>query len=314
VSLAPADLLHAWDRAWAWLGGRRERPAPAFTSAYDEVFDTLDPAELRGDTDPLDDLGLADALFRVDARQSRILGFYSEDGVRLAFERYGFFDLLRDRGFDPVLVGDLSDPDVHRLVIHDGDPANGRLLIELVVWVEGLTLPDGCSGRYLFVNWLQMQDPTASFPPDRTPLPDQDHPGLGLFIEFGYLMQLTARRIGCDGLVNHPTHPHNGVLYGKFCRFVDPLLEGRLRALIRDVGTEDLGRLSTLVEAGRVVDETGTPLDWEPGPQVLPVSQRARAWFESDAYRSELKRVRQTIRLRVLDPPDAASDTTRDPG
>jgi len=291
------QLLHAWDRAWAWLAGRRQEPTPpSFVSAYDEVYARLDPADLRGEEDAqrLDDL-----LFRADGRTQDILGYYSEDGVRRAFEAYGFFDELRKRGFDPRFSSSASDEDQHRLRIHDGPATKDNLLVELVVWMETVTLPDGFTGRFVLVNWLQMQDPRAAFPPGRPPLPDQEHPGLGLFMEFSYLLKLTVDRIGCDGLVNHPAHPHNGVLYGKYCHFVDPEVEGRFRALERDVDTRDLATLTDDIEAGRVVHRDGRPFVWQPAAQVLPVSLGARRWFRSRTYRRTVASVRERTQLHT---------------
>lgn len=294
------DLLAAWARAWEWIAGREAHPPtavkrPAFADAYDQVYAALDPAELQDDAEPLDDAALAQSLFRVDGRSERFLGFYSERGARLALERYGFLDLLRERGFDPVVSGDASDPDEHRLRIHDGVVRPDRLLIELGVGVRHVVLPNDRPARFLFVNWLQMQDPDAVFADEARPLPDQRHPGLGLFIHFSYLLKLIADRIGCDGLMNHPSHPYNGVLYGKVCHFVDPEIEGRFRALERDVGADDLVQLTHDLAQGNIVDAEGEPFVWEPAPQVLPVSRAARSWFRSEAYlervEAELMRV-----------------------
>lgn len=300
------ELLGAWARTWEWLAGRADSlpkplPRPPFAEQYDAVYASIDPKELQDESEPMDEAALIDELFRVDGRGQRFLGYYSEDGARRALERYGFFDLLRDRGFEPILVGDVSDPDEHRMRIYDGDESVERLLIELVVGVRAVTLPNQVDCRFLFVNWLQMQDPRAVFPADRTPLPDQDHPGLGLFIQFAYLLKLISDRIGCDGLLNHPSHPHNGVLYGKVCHFVDPVIEGRFRALERDLGTEDLAELTALVQSGAIVDDDGAPYVWEPAPQVLPVSRRARGWFRSKAYCSVVEATGQSARFRRLD-------------
>jgi len=293
------DLQHTWRRARAWLTGSTK--APSFTDAYDAVYARLDPETLRADDADLDDV-----LFHLDRRAPGILGFYSAQGLEHAFEAYGFFDLLRARGFEPRLHTASLDADHHRLRIYDGDAHPDRLLVELVLWVERLTLPDGFTGRFLLINWLQMQDPRATFPPGRRPLPDQQHPGLGLFREFSYLLRLTAQRLGCDGLLNHPSHPHNGVLYGKVCRFVDPVAEGRLRALVRDVGAHDLAALTEDVEGGRVVDALGRRFVWDPAPQVLATSPRAQRWFQSAAYRATVDAVTASTRLHRVGEPHRA--------
>lgn len=295
------DLLRAWSWAWDRIAGRRRARRPAFMDAYDAVFASIEPRVLRQEGEDLEEEALLEELFRVDGGRERFLDHYSEEGARWAFERYGFFDRLRALGFDPVLTSDLSDPDEHRLRIHDAVEDKAHRLIELFVSVRPLRLPDGTDLRMLHINWLQMQDPRAAFPPERPPLPEQEHPGLGLFLEFSYLLRLVGERIQADGLMNHPSHPHHGALYGRFCRFVDPALEGTFRALTRDVDTSDLADFTAHVRAGRVVDADGAPFVWRPEPQVLPISRRAKGWFRSRRYRDQRDQARERARFRVLD-------------
>jgi len=298
------ELLGAWDRAWVWLAERRSGrptdPRLAFVPEYDAVFAELGASELQQDEEPLDEEALSLDLFHPEARSTdRFLGFYTEQGARMAFERYGFFDLLRERGFDPLPVGDVSDAEQHRLRIYDGVEEPEHLLVELVVGIREMTLPNGVACRFLFVNWLLMQNPTASFDAGQVALPDQERPGLGLFVRFAYLLKLMAARIGCDGLLNHPAHPHNGVLYGQVSSFVDPSVEGRFRAMGRDVDTSDLAQLTGAVREGRVVDEAGEPFVWEPTSQVMPVSDAARSWFASPTYRAQVAEVMGARRYTV---------------
>lgn len=307
------DLLLAWAGLWRRFGvGGTPAPLPddrpAFAADYDAVYQRLDPVDLGGTAEDGDDIALD--LFRVDRRGRRLLSTYDEAGAAFAFEQYGFFHLLRERGFDPVLHLDASDPDACRLYVHDGEPLAERRVVELVLGERDLTLPDGTDTTFLFVHWLMMRDPRAVFGPDDRPLPGQTHPGLGLFIRFAYLLKLMVDRVGCDGLSNHPAQPHNGVLYGKFCHFVDPVLEGRFRALLRDVDISDLAQLTAWVEAGAVVDADGHPYVWEPGPQVHPVSPSARAWFEGAAYRDEVARVLAATQWQVVDEAATAAVAT----
>ena len=255
--------------------------------------------QLYGDSSELlaDDL-LAD-LFDPRHRSDHFLNYYSEEGAKLAFERYGFYQLLRDKGFDPQLAGDLSDPDEHKLRIYDGSESRDNLLIELAVGFRDLDLPDGACCHLLFINWLLMQNPRQSFPPDRSPLPDQAHPGLGLFPHFGYLLRLMALRLECDGLMNNPAHFYNGVLYGRFFHFIDPKVEGRFRAFERDLEGLSLAEATVALADGRVKDAQGTAVHWEPASQVAPITNKARAWFASEAYRAEVAQVLETSRFQV---------------
>jgi hypothetical protein len=271
-----------------------EEALPPFAPDYDRVFASLTREELYGDSTILLDEDLFADLFEREHRDDHFLGFYSVEGANLAFERYGFYQLLRDQGFSPKLIADTKDPDEHRLRIYDAEPSPDRLLIELAVGFRELSLPDAADCRLLFINWLLMQNPREAFSPDRPPLPDQEHPGLGLFPHFGYLLRLMALRLECDGLLNHPSHFHNGVLYGRFFHFVDPVTEGRFRALEDLLGHLPLAEATDAVAQGQVVDDRGQTVAWKPEPHVAPITNRARRWFASEGYRATVESVRRT--------------------
>lgn len=273
---------------------------PSFAASYDEVFEALRPDELRADPEPLGALDLEAAFRDRTQRNPYFLGFYTEHGAQLAFERYGFWQLLRERGFEPLLVGDVSDPDEHWLRIYDAEPTRDHLLVELAVGLRDLTLPDDHRVRMLFINWLMMQDPTRSFDEEgRAPLPDQEHPGLGLFPELSYLLRLMALRLRCDGLMNHPRRYHNGVLYGRFMKFVDPVVEGRFRAVKRDLAGLSLLEATRAVQEGRVRGLDGQPYAWVSEDQVLPVTREARHWFSSRPYRKAVARAQAEHRYTL---------------
>lgn len=293
-------LKGAWRRATQRPFDEREPiEGLPFAVRYERVFESLQRADLQREEDD-DAVDLSD-LFDTGQGGRRFLNLYSEPGALMAFERYGFFDLLRERGIEPLLTSDLSDPDEHRFRIYDEVEAPERLVIELVAGLRDITLPDGAKCHMLFLNWLLMQNPNEAFTDERQALPGQAHPGLGLFIHFGYLLRLMAIRLGCDGLLNHPSYFHNGVLYGKFSHFVDPLIEGRMLALQRDLANLSLTESTVAVRDGRVVDERGRVFTWEPAPQVMPITEKARAWFESENYRALVERARDAHRFRILD-------------
>lgn len=268
----------------------RRRPAvPGWVARHDRIFAALSERDLTADDDPLDALALERSLFHRDAPGERFLGYYSHAGAVHAFEAYGFFDALRARGFRPHLSVDLDDPDSHRLRIHDG--VDGPVLVDLCLAIRELPLPDGFGRlRVLFVHWLMMQDPHRGFADDTEPLPGQVHPGLGLFPRFAHLLKLIAERLGLDGILNHPSHPHLGLLYAPASRFVDPADEGLLRAMHRDLGELPHATLDAAVARGDVLDADGVPVRWTPAPQLMPVSDAARAWFRRTAWRAEVER------------------------
>ena len=277
------------------------RPA-GVQAEYGRVYDRLSRAELSHEDPQLSESDLASLLGPPEGRVDRFLGLYSAEGGQLALERYGFLQLLRDKGFENLLLSlDMSDASRHRLRIHFDQRDAKHLLIEMVLGFRPLRLPDGTTHRMLSIEWLLMQDPRTDFPSDQPPLPDQRHPGLGLFRWQGELLRLMATRLGCDGLVNNPQGFHNANLYGRVMKFVDPVDEGRFRALERDLADLPLPVASSAVATGRVREVDGDTLRWEGRPQVLAINLPLQAYFKCDHYRSTVERVRDRTRFRVED-------------
>jgi len=299
-----------WRRLKAWLESPQVFPRataggeadgqPRSAADYPSVFDQLSPDELHEDTEELTEEAIFEDLFQPQSRDHHFLGFYSEQGGRLAMERYGFFKLLRQKGFDPQLGVDLTDPQRHQLLFYDGARDPEHLLIKLEAGFRDLELAHGEKCRMLFIYWLMMQDPRRNFASDRPRLPDQRHPGLGLFLYFGHLLKLMTVRLHCDGLMNHPAHFHNAVLYGKVMHFVDPEVEGRFQALRRDLRGVDLAVATRAVDEGRVIDAAGRALRWEGSPQVMPITLQVLTWFDSPGYQETVARTREENRFEIV--------------
>ncbi len=266
------------------------------------VYAELTREDLTREDPSLTELDLSSLFQPPEARIDRFLGLYTEEGGQLALERYGFLQMLRDKGFDNLLLStDTSDASRHALRIHFEQRDPEHLLVEMVLSFKPLRLPNGTTGKMLNVEWLLMQDPRRSFPPDRPPLPDQQRPGLGLFYWQGQLLRLMATRLECDGLMNNPQQFHNASLYGKVMKFVDPVDEGTLRALERDLAGLPLGEASHAVDTGRVREVGGDPFQWKPHPQVLPISLSMQVYFDSKEYRSQVVEVRDRSKFVLED-------------
>jgi len=269
----------------------------------------LKTAELRKDvTTELDPDGLFAAV--VDKFSTRyFLGFYSEAGIHTAFERYGFWAALAEQGLtDPVVELDLSDPYLHTARAYCGGEATPD---NLVAELRARIVHRPTSYRFdreladdrvdfLFIEWLLLQNPRKRFRPHRLPLPSQDHPGLGLRYEVFEMLQLMAERLGLAGIVNVPMHFHNARLYKVRATFIDPVTEGRFRALMRDLGERSLFEQSWAVHRGCVVDHaSGAPVEWHGHEQLCALRRRVRRYFHSDPFERERDRVAAACRFQV---------------
>jgi acetoin utilization deacetylase AcuC-like enzyme len=278
---------------------------------YQRIQRKLDPAELGKDDSELTDDDLMMQLESRGQSGGRVLGFYTRQGIEIALERYGFLDLLRDKGFDDLLISidtRLSTRHVMRLHYKQRDP--DHLLIELAACLRPLFLPSGSERpaskgtecRTIRIEWLMMQDPRSEFSLEQPPLPGQVHPGLGLFRWFGQILRLVAVRLECDALTANPEHYHNGHLYGKVMRFFRPEDEGRLRAIERDVGHLPLPDVTRAVDEGRLIEtNSGQPLVWDARVQVLPVTPRMASYFARPEYEAACKQAEQQNRFELVE-------------
>jgi len=215
-------------------------------------------------------------------QESRLLGYYSAQGLELALERYGLLGRVRAKGFkEPTLVCDFNDPSRQSVKVF-GDPERGELLVELVVHRERRTIP---GFELLSVDWLLLQNPRERFGEQRPRLPGQQHPGLGLFDELVALLVVACERVGLAGLLVTPSQFHLAVQWQRRLRFIEPRAGARLRAMREALGGLPLAQTSEALRAGRLIDRrSGKPCGYEAAPMVLPLSPELQAALDAEGY------------------------------
>lgn len=295
---------------WGLTGERRvEREAPPSSRDADlrlrfsQVFDELDPLELQRDPSDLE-LGEREVVDDLLGRRTshRILGYYSSHGVELALERYGILAALRERGFGNLRVKlQPADPDRQRLSIVGRAGNKSYLLLDLIVRRRDVEAPVEIGPPpldMLSIEWLTLQDPTASFSLRRPRLPGQEYPGLGLVREVVEMLYQACRRLELDGIVIHPAHYHIAAVGAQHCFFLDPVVQGRFDAMRASLAELSLADASELIDRGVLRDGTRV-LSWVPGDFVVPVSERLRAYFEAPAYRQARAAARGALRPAI---------------
>lgn len=290
VTLAGGYGLAAWRywaRSFAWLqSGHHQFRAPdndeLTLMRARHLAKMLREEELTGRS--ADDLGLTleDIMPGHHSQESRLLGYYSRQGLELALERHGYLDRLRAKGFkEPTLVSDFDDPSRQSIKIF-GDAARSELLVELVLHRERRVVP---GFELLSVDWMLLQNPREQFSETHPRLPGQQHPGLGLFDELVALLLVACERVGLAGLLVTPSQYHLAVQWQRRLRFVDPRAGARLRALREALGPLPLAATTTALKAGRVVDRrTGEPVTYEPAPMILPLSPELQIALDTEGY------------------------------
>jgi hypothetical protein len=232
------------------------------------------------------------------------LGRLTGEALSAELEAAGIPAFLATRGFPDVRVGtDLADGE-HRLRVAASD--DGALLVELRLAEMATPVPAAlhASGpatlHVLAILWVALQNPRASFTPERPRLPGQDHPGLGVGRRLYELLRGWAGAFGKDALLNVPEHYHNALFYAGQFRFLDPIEQGRFEALRRDLSGLGVADASFAIEDGRVRDEAADrAYVWDPGAMVAPVSSALAAAVASAPYREAVAAARDAARFQV---------------
>lgn len=286
------------DQAWRVLAGtalallgQDRRPIQDLNPLdlrYQRVASHLDPGALTGsDDDWLDARELEEELGLRRPGAGRLLGHYTREGVLHALDAYGILQHLERLGYARFRVEIEAAATGQRVRLHGRDDADEEhMLVEAVL--ERKTL---AGQPLIFIHWLTLRHPAGTFGSARPALPGQEVPGLGLSLEAVEILERAAARIGADGVAYRPSFLHTAWTPGGEARFVDDRAQGRLEALVRDLGHLGRFELSTAVAEGRV-RMNGEPYTWEPEPMVL--------WLDgppapSDDLRAERERVRFTI-------------------
>lgn len=241
----------------------------------------------------------------------RFLDFYGDRGIRLALERYGIARALQRRGWSEIEIDTRVHDDRHTLLVSGRpvgtpEPARHRL-VELVVRRDRLvptelSLLPGPPGVYdvLTVDWLLLQNPLASFRPERPRLPGQHAPGLGIGERVLELLYRVVERLGLHALVTVAEHLHNAVLYARELPFFDPGHGGRLRALERMLLGQQgltLAQASWAMHWGLVRGVDDAPVRWRGELQVRAFEPTLAAWLASEAHAQASARAASSARF-----------------
>ena len=272
------------------------------------VADGLEPSLLHSIED---EMLSADAL--VGAPETRagrlLLGTYSEAGIAYALKGYGIWDELRERvGAEPVVRIGGAGEQTQTLQLRA--PEGGPVYVELRLALVPAPRPAGrplSERSWVSIEWFNLQDPRRAFTAERPALPGQAHPGLGKGRQVMELLLILGWRIGAGGLTGHPAWFHNAVMYRVHFRFIDPVEEGRMLALLAawERSGLSLHDASHALHGGRVRDAGGVEFAWRPGLMGAPLLRAAE--FEDDAWKRQVAIAESEARFRFIDVEEQAA-------
>ncbi len=240
--------------------------------------------------------------------ENRLFGRHGPGEVRGLLERSGLLRGMSERGFpEPALALSCADPADQRICLFSGPECRDRLLLEARLQLSNFHLrhPIGPFAEYrsfrmLVIHWLILSNPDGRFTVDRPRLPGQERPGMGLLDELLEFLKALSRELSVDGALDVPDHFHTALFYSRAFRYLDPAVEGRFRAIARDLASVPLVLASDAAREGCLVDRgTGAPLPWAAAEQVLPAQGDLRRFLRSEGYREARDRAAEGLRVAV---------------
>lgn len=212
-------------------------------------------------------------------------------------EEVGLAQHLKNMGFDKLKISIyIDDSYINHFKIYSIEEKPANLLIDLRM-SETKFIPDkdffedkSMNNIYdmLVIEWLSAQNPNSfKFSNNRPILPGQVKPGLGVLKYCFQMMYNVANDVFKDGFLDVPDHMHGAIMYSKNFKFFDPVHEGILRAMMRDLKVYSLSDITWGIITETIIDEyKNMPQKFEPAEQIFPVSERMKDYFNSKKYLS----------------------------
>jgi hypothetical protein len=230
------------------------------------------------------------------------LGRYSKDDLMGIMERTGLMNVIRKKGYKDIIITISREDFISRLYVNYERFDKETRLVEMILR-EGMFRPkkifiprfDFSQGLHMIlVEWLALQDPAGSFPPDRPRLPGQAYPGLGGLRNLQEMLYFFGENGGKEAVVDVPQHYHAAVIYSRLYStiykrlysFFSPEDAGQLEAMSRDLTERPLADVSLAVSNGCLIDvNTGETKFWRPSEQIYPTSALLREYVDSEEYK-----------------------------
>jgi len=240
----------------------------------------------------------------------RFLDFYGDEGLELAFERYGLFDAMREKGWDEFSLETWAHDERHTLLV-DGRPKAGGerdRLVDLVVRRDRLVIdPPGAlelddSFQVLTVDWLTLRDPIGAFTPERMRLPGQDAPGLGVGERILEMLYIVVQRLELAAFLTVAEYFHNAVIYARELPYVDPQAQGQLEALEHLLFEREglsFPQAAWAMHWGYVVGPDDSVVRWKGEAMIKPFDAALERYVGSDVYRDHAEAARASARYTL---------------
>jgi hypothetical protein len=235
------------------------------------------------------------------------LGRYSMNQVAAVLNKRNFFKDAKKRKLWPLEFDlDSSEYPLQRFRIFYEKKRPENMIVDLKI-KEGvfhlkkkLTLDFPISEcKFLFLEWLTLQNPLLDFSGEKSPLPGQKHPGLGLGKKvldiFIYLARITHK----DGLIAFPAYFHNALLFSRYLYFISPEKAGEVQAIRETFPDVTFKQLAWIVHLNCMRESQGKKYEWRAEEEVYPLNKDLKRYFDSKKYRSIARESKKDLHFQV---------------
>lgn len=242
-----------------------------------------------------------------DKGSSLFLGKYAMNEVAAVLKKRNFFREAQKRNLWPLEFDlDSSEYPLQRLQIFYKAKSPENMIVDLKI-KEGAFRPKKSLAskimlqeyKFLILEWLTLQNPLLSFSAERTPLPGQKYPGLGLGKKvvdiFIYLARITRQ----DGLLAFPAYFHNALLFTRYFNFISPEKQGEVQAIRKSFPEIPFKQLAWVVHLGCLKYREGKKYEWKAEEMVYPLNKPWKDYFDSKAYKGKVKESQRILGFEV---------------
>jgi len=153
--------------------------------------------------------------------------------------------------------------------------------------------------KFLFLEWLTLQNPLLKFSSERSPLPGQKYPGLNLGNKVLDIFLHLARLTKKDGLLAFPAYFHNALLFSRTFHFVDPKKQGEILAIRKSHSQIPLKQMAWIVYLNCLKDKEGRIYEWKAEEMVSPINKELKKYFVSRAYKEIVKKTQERFKFDI---------------
>ena len=254
---------------------------------------------LKFDDSDIDLSNRTDSISDISGSKKLLLKRFNEEDLYSMMEKIGLVKHLKNMGFKNLITEiDVDDAGINYMKLYWEEKTHAKQLIDLRV-SELIFLPDSkyfpqdaeiLPYNMIKIEWLSAKNPLKEFDEHKPQLPGQANPGLGVLRFCFKVLYILAKLVFKDGFIDIPNHMHGAIMYSRKFKFFDPVHEGIIRAVIRDLRGYSLNDISWGIITETIIDlEKNKPAVYAPGPQIHYVSKRMKKYFNSKKYRGTYK-------------------------